>query len=70
MRFDIYGRFQVDIRREGDAWVAYRPGAGTRTPLADLIVPAHLAAADLATYLDDVYHEFAGVGDEIVALPD
>ena len=70
MRFNVYGRFQVDIRREGDGWVAYRPGAGTRTPLEDLVVPAHLAPGELPTYLDDVYHEFAGAGDEIVALPD
>jgi len=69
MRFDIYGRFQVEIRREGGAWAAYRPGAGTRVPMADLVIPAHLASADLVTYLDDVYHEYAGIGDEIAALP-
>jgi len=70
MRFDIYRRFQVEIVRAGDAWTAYRPGAGTRMPLDELVIPAHLAPADLVTYLDDVYHEYAGVGDEIVALPD
>jgi hypothetical protein len=70
MRFNVYGRFQVEIRREGSAWAAYRPGAGTRTPMTELVVPAHLAPGELATYLDDVYHEFAGLGDEIVALSD
>ncbi|WYX30865.1 hypothetical protein WJ976_05450 [Achromobacter denitrificans] len=30
MKFDIYGKFQLDIRREGDAWAAYRSEAGKR----------------------------------------
>lgn len=59
MKFDIYGRFQLDIRREGNAWVAYRVGPGFLTPLPDLVLPADLDAADLPVFLDDLFHEQA-----------
>ena len=31
MKFDVYGRFQIEVRREGDRWVAYRSALGKRT---------------------------------------
>jgi len=68
MRFDIYGRFQVDVLREGDAWVAYQVGSGTRAPLHDLVIPADTAEHEIATWLDDVYHEYAGFGQRVEAV--
>jgi hypothetical protein len=70
MRFNIYGRFQVEVRREDGAWVAYRAESGKRTRLNDVIVPADLEAHEIATYLDDVFHEFAGIGQMVEALPE
>ena len=70
MRFNIYGRFQVDVRREHDAWAVYRAELGKRTLLGDVVIPPDLPADDLATYLDDVFHEYAGHGDNVEALPD
>lgn len=69
MRFDIYGRFQVEIRRENDAWLAYRSDAGIRMPLRDLVFPADLKADELTTYLDDVFHEFGKPGRHVVLMP-
>lgn len=34
MKFDIYGRFQLDIQREGSVWTAYRSDAGKRVRAA------------------------------------
>jgi hypothetical protein len=70
MRFDIYGRFQVDVRRENGAWAVYRAELGKRTLLRDVVIPPDLAADDLATYLDDIFHEYAQHGDNVEALPD
>jgi hypothetical protein len=63
MKFDVYGRFQVEVVREGDGWVAYRLAPGKRTKLNDLIIPASLEAGEIAVYLDDLYHEAAKPGD-------
>lgn len=68
MKFDIYGRFQLDIRREGDAWAVYRSDAGKRVPISDLAIPPALAADELPAYLDDVYHELSRPGDRIALI--
>lgn len=70
MRFNIYGRFQIEVRRENDVWVAYRSELGKRIPLHDVVIPANVATHDLATYLDDIFHEFAGPGDSVELMPD
>jgi hypothetical protein len=62
MKFNIYGRFQVDVRRENDSWVVYRSEQGKRTLLNDVVIPPNLVAHDLATNLDDIFHEFAKLG--------
>ena len=70
MKFNIYGRFQVDVRRENDFWVAYRSELGKRTQLNELVIPPDLIAQELATYLDDIFHEFAKHGQKIEVMPD
>lgn len=65
MKFDIYGRFQIDVRRENDAWEAYHVEAGKRAKIDELIIPAAIEADELATYLDDIYHELAGIGQNV-----
>ncbi len=68
MKFDIYGRFQLDIHRKGAAWVVYRSNAGKRVRAADLTIPSELSADELAEYLDDVYHELSGPGERIARI--
>jgi hypothetical protein len=70
MRFDIYGRFQVEVRRENNGWVAYRAELGKRARLHDVVIPSDLDANDIGTYLDDVFHEFAGIGHGVERLAD
>lgn len=68
MKFNIYGRFQLDVRRENDAWEAYRLEPGKRAKVDDLIIPPTLNADEIATYLDDIYHELAGPGQNVELL--
>lgn len=70
MKFNIYGRFQVDVHRENDTWVVYRSELGKRTLLNDVVIPQNLAAGDLATYLDDIFHEYARFGEQLEVMPD
>jgi hypothetical protein len=70
MRFNIYARFQVDVRRENDAWAVYRAALGKRTLFEDVVIPPDVPADELAVYLDDIFHEYAGQGDRVEPLPD
>ena len=51
MRFNIYGRFQVEVRRENDTWVVYRSELGKRTRLGDVVVPIRLLEAKAGRFL-------------------
>jgi len=42
MKFNIYGRFQVDVRRENEFWVVYRSELGKRARLNDVVIPSNL----------------------------
>lgn len=57
MKFDIYGRFQLEVLRENNAWVVYRPGAGLRLPANEVVIPAGVEVGELAVFLDDLFHE-------------
>ena len=57
LKFDIYRRFQLEVLRENNAWVVYRLGLGTRSRTNDVVLPAELEAGELATFLDDLFHE-------------
>jgi hypothetical protein len=62
MRFDIYGRFHVEVLRENALWIVYRSEMGKRAQLHDVVIPSNLEASEIAVYLDDIFHEFAGIG--------
>lgn len=65
MKFNIYGRFQVEVRRDNACWKAYRTDLGRRTALSDFVIPADLDADEIGTFLDDIFHEFAGIGQQV-----
>ena len=65
MRFDIYGKDQVDVIRDGDRWKVHGLGDGKRTPRTDVIIPAEVAPDEIAQYLDDLFHELARPGQTI-----
>ena len=68
MRFNIYGRFHLEVRRGEGRWMAYRLTSGTRVPADELVIPADLAEHELAVYLDDIFHELAGPGQSIEVI--
>lgn len=65
MRFSVYGRFKLDVIREGNQWIAYRLEFGKRVKVSEFAVPSSLCEAEIGTYLDDIYHEMAKPGQRV-----
>lgn len=65
MKFSVYGRFELEVVREGDAWVAYRLAPGKRIRADDVLIPASILPAEIGTYLDDLFHELSGPGQRV-----
>jgi len=68
MRFDVYGRFQVEVERVNDQWIAYRVGLGTRSKVEDLVIPDDLSRQEIPNYLDAFYHELARYGQRVLEI--
>ncbi len=59
MKYDVYGRFFIDVTRESESWVVYRVDQGRRQRMEDLIIPAEARAEDIPRWLEDLLHEYA-----------
>ncbi len=70
MKFNIYGRFRIEVRRENDAWAVYRSELGKRIMLNDVVIPSDIEADEIAIYLDDIFHEYAGPGQCVELVDD
>ena len=68
MKFDVYGRFQLEVLREEEAWAAYRLALGTRERDTNVVIPASLKPEELAEFIDDLFHELARPGHSVVLL--
>jgi hypothetical protein len=68
-RFDVYGRYELDVERRGDRWVVYARGEGKRRERPDIFVPAAITDEALGAYLDDLLHEEGSRGVVIRRLP-
>jgi len=68
MHFNIYGRFQVEVRREGERWVVYRLDNGRRALMHDVVIPANVEEGEIAIYLDDMFHELSGPGQRVALI--
>ena len=49
MKFNIYGKFQLEIERENEKWRVYKTGNGLRMPVHDLIIPSDVSPQDLSS---------------------
>lgn len=64
-RFNVYGRYEIDVERQGERWVAYRRGEGKRQEDPSISIPSHITEDDLRRYLEDLLHEEASQGTTI-----
>jgi hypothetical protein len=71
MRFDVYGRFQIEVRKEAGQWVCYRIALGKRRRIHELAIPGEIQTPqEIARYLDDMYHEAARPGQTVFIITD
>ena len=57
--FDVFGR-KLRVERQGDRWIPYFvEGEGKRRPASDIVISSDIDIDDIATYLDDLLHEWA-----------
>ena len=60
MKFDIFGKKQLEVVRRDVRWVAYYSnGNGLRRIADDIAIPAELASSELEEYIADIFHEWA-----------
>ena len=65
MRFNVYGRFKLDVVREGNQWAVYRLELGKRIRVREFAIPSSLGEAEIGTLLDDIYHELGKPGQSV-----
>ncbi len=69
MRFDVYGRFVLDVTRRNGAFVVLQVGDdGKRRLREDIVLDPDLADAQVAHALDDLLHELAKPGARVVRI--
>jgi hypothetical protein len=69
MKFSVYGRFQLEVAREGGVWVVYRLAPGKRIRADDLAIPSSVSSDEIGTYLDDMFHELSRPGRSVERIP-
>jgi hypothetical protein len=68
VKFNVYGRFVIDVVREKDRWAMFEVVPGKRLRITDFAIPPSLDESQLPQYLDDIYHEMGQPGDKIVPI--
>lgn len=60
MKFDIFGKKQLEVIRRDGRWVTYYSNeSGLRRIADDIAIPAELASSELEEYIADIFHEWA-----------
>jgi hypothetical protein len=67
MRFDVYGLFELEVRRTAEGWAVWRVGEG-RYREAGIVIPSEVPAEGVERYLDDLLHEGARDGRRLRRL--
>lgn len=65
----MYGRFKLDVVREGNQWIVYHFEPGKRIKVEEFAIPSSLGEAEIGTFLDDIYHELAQPGQTVELEP-
>jgi hypothetical protein len=64
-RFDVYGRFVIEVARAGNRWTVCYVGDGLKRPAHDIQLPPEADEQSLADHLDILLHEYGAPGQSI-----
>ena len=65
MRFDFYGRFELQVIRRASGWEVFQIVNGKQRRMADIFIPPIIQADEVERFLNDIYHELAQPGQAI-----
>jgi hypothetical protein len=68
VKYDVYGRFVVEVIRRGGEWETYRVDEGKRLRMREVAIPPAMSMDQIPCYLDDLWHESASPGKSIRRL--
>lgn len=58
----------MEVVCQGEGRTAYRIVAGQRSPETDFVIPDGYSKEEICVYLDDMLHELAKPGQEVVKI--
>jgi len=59
IKFNVFGK-RMSVQRKDGEWLLFRDSnTGVRARVHEVVIPAELEDAELATWLADMYHESA-----------
>ncbi len=65
MKFDVYGRFLVEVIRRGEDWEVFLLEPGRRARMTEVAIPAETPIEKIPYYLEDLWHESALPGKTV-----
>jgi len=68
MKFDVYGRFIVEVIRHGEEWEIFLVEQGRRLRMDEVAIPSETPMDRIPYYLEDLWHESASPGKAIRRL--
>jgi hypothetical protein len=68
LKFDVYGRFMVEVIRRDGNWEVYRTDIGKRVRMHEVVIPSEMSADRIPYFLEDLWHESAAPGKTIRTL--
>lgn len=70
MKLDLFGQRVEAIRKDSGWRIFYLGTDGKKRPASDIVVPRTVDEEELASYLDDLRHEFATPKNPVVRVLD
>ena len=59
IKFNVFGKQMAVLKKDHEWHLFNESDTGIRSRVYDVVIPSDLEAVELATYLDDIYHEYA-----------
>ncbi|WP_260679255.1 hypothetical protein [Thalassomonas sp. M1454] len=59
IKFNVFGK-KMSVVKKDQQWLLFNESdTGMRSRVYDVVIPQDLDIAELATYLDDIFHEYS-----------
>jgi len=59
IKFNVFGKPMSILKKENEWLLFNESDTGLRSRVYDVVIPSDMEPRELATYLDDIYHEYA-----------